>query len=335
MTPVRELALSPGTPPPLERLLADGQPVLMRGLAKDWPIVRAGRDGSAAFLRRFDGGRPLTAYVGDPAIGGRFFYDAEMRGLNFRAEQAPLSDWLERIEATYGAADGSSYYLGSTDLDAFLPGLRDACPLGLGERDFGATPTVSAWIGNRTVAATHYDMSNNLACCVAGDRRFTLFPPDVGPDLYPGPLEPTPAGQVVALADPRAPDLARFPHLADAMARAQVAELAPGDLLFFPALWWHQVEALGEFNLLVNWWWNPGSAGLDSPMTTLLHGLLSLRNRPAAERRAWRELFDFYLFDEPGRAADHLPDHIRGDLGPRDERRERRLRGRLLQRMNR
>lgn len=329
MTPVRELALPPGTPPPLDALLAGGEPVLMRRLARDWPIVREG--GSLDYLRRFDGGRPVTAYVGDPAIGGRFFYDDAMQGLNFRSGQAPLAEWLDRIEA----ADGASYYLGSTDLDAFLPGLRDQCPIGLSEEDFGAAPTVSAWIGNRTVAATHYDMSNNLACCVAGERRFTLFPPEAGPDLYPGPLEPTPAGQVVALADPRAPDPDRFPRLERAMARAQVAELAPGDMLFFPALWWHQVEALGEVNLLVNWWWNPGAAGRDSPMTTLLHGLLSLRGRPAAERAAWRRLFDYYLFDDPDRATAHLPEHNRGDLGPRDERRERRLRARLLQRMNR
>jgi hypothetical protein len=336
MKPVRVLTDLPSGAVPLADLVADGRPALLRGVARDWPLVAAGRDGTAiAHLGRFDTGAAVTGYVGDPAIGGRFFYDAGMTGLNFRAEQAGLSTWLDRIAATAGRADAPSIYLGSTDLDTFLPGLRAECDPGLGDSDFGDHPTVSAWIGNRTVAATHYDMSSNLACCLVGRRRFTLFPPDAIADLYPGPLEPTPAGQVVAMADPRAPDPARFPHFAHALDRAQVAELEPGDMLYYPALWWHQVEALDDLNVMVNWWWNAGAGAMDSPMTTLLHGILSLRDRPPAEKEAWRAMFDYYVFGPAARPAAHLPDHIRGDLGPIDDRRARRLRARIMQRLAR
>jgi len=335
VTPVRELAAERGRIP-LAELLAEGVPTLMRGIAADWPLARSRSAGdAAAHLKRFDAGVPVAGYTGEPGIGGRFFYDQGMTGLNFRAERATLSDYLDRIAAAVPQPDGPSFYLGSTDLDTVLPGLKAECDLGLGPDDFDGPVTVSAWIGNRTVAATHYDQSNNLACCLVGHRRFTLFPPDAVADLYPGPLEPTPGGQVVAMADPRAPDRARFPGIDRALDRAQVAELAPGDLLFFPALWWHQVEALDAFNVMVNWWWNPGSAGMDSPMTTLLHGLLSLRDRPDAEKRAWRAMFDYYLFGPADRPAAHLSEHIRGDLGALDERRRRQLRARVMQRLNR
>ena len=139
-------------------------------------------------------------------------------------------------------------------------------------------------------------MSNNLACCMVGRRRFTLFPPDQIANLYPGPLEPTPGGQVVSMVDFRAPDFDRFPRFRDALDAAEVAELEPGDVLFYPAMWWHHVEALDPFNVMINYWWNASPAFMDTPMTTLLHALLSLRDRPEHEKAAWRALFDYYVF---------------------------------------
>jgi hypothetical protein len=194
---------------------------------------------------------------------------------------------------------------------------------------------VSVWIGNRTVASAHYDMSNNIACCMVGRRRFTLFPPEQVHNLYPGPLEPTPAGQVVSMVDMAAPDFERYPRFREALAAAQVAELEPGDVLFYPALWWHHVEALDAFNVMINYWWNLSPAFIDTPQTTLLHALLSLRDRPEAEKRGWRELFDYYVFGPSERAGEHLPEQARGALAPMDEITARRLRAMLLNRLNR
>lgn len=201
---------------------------------------------------------------------------------------------------------------------------------------FAANPPIaSIWIGTRTTATAHYDMSNNMAVCAAGRRRFTLFPPDQVANLYPGPLEPTPGGQVVSMVDFRDPDFAAHPRFRDALATAQVAELEPGDLLFYPALWWHHVEALDRFNILVNYWWNTTPAFIDNPHNAMLHALLSLRDRPEHEKRGWRSLFDYYVFGPADRPAAHLPEAARGNLAPMDEMRARRLRAYLLQRLNR
>ncbi len=320
-------------------LLSAQEPVILRGLAADWPLVVAGRRGpkeAMAYLKRFDAGRPVVGYTGDPAIGGRFFYRDDFSGLNFDARRVGLSDYLDRIVAHLGDPTAPSFYLGSTDLDRYLPGLRAENDLPLPPPVKGRDPALaSIWIGNRTTAATHYDMSNNLACCMVGPRRFTLFPPDQIANLYPGPLEPTPGGQVVSMVDLRAPDLDRYPRFAEAAATAQVADLEPGDVLFYPALWWHNVEALGAFNVMINYWWNDAPAFLDSPMTTLLHALLSLRDRPAAEKHAWAGLFDYYVWGDSGRPAAHLPEQMHGDLAPLDDRAARRLRARLLERLNR
>jgi hypothetical protein len=337
--PVRRVTgVAPGAVP-YEELIEAQQPVVLEGLARDWPLVARGREGpvrAVEYLKRFAGEHPVTCFVGPPEIGGRFHYNDALTGLNFTAERGPLGMFLDRIVAHLGDAAAPAFYVGSTDLDRYLPGLRAENDLVLDHPTFSAKPPLaSIWIGNRTIAPAHYDISNNLACCMVGRRRFTLFPPEQIENLYPGPLEPTPAGQVVTMVDFRAPDLARYPRFREAMAAAQVAELEPGDVLFYPALWWHQVEALDAFNAMINYWWNPVPAYVDTPETTLLHALLSLRDRPESEKRAWRAVFDYYVFGPADRAGAHLPEHARGSLAPIDETSARRLRAQLLNRLNR
>lgn len=322
-----------------EAVLNGQTPTLFKGMARDWPLVVEGLKSPAAamvYLNGFYGGRPVVAYVGSPRIGGRFFY-GESGGMNFQAGRVRLDEFMARIDECLDDPDASSFYVGSTDVDDYLPGLRGAGnDLALDPAVFGEQgPLVGVWLGNRTTATAHYDMSNNIACCAVGRRRFTLFPPDQAANLYPGPLEPTPGGQVVSMVDFRNPDLDQFPRFAEALKTAQVADLEPGDVLVYPALWWHHVEALDPFNVLINYWWNNAPGFLDTPMNTLLHGLLSLRDRPVHEKQAWRHLFDYYLFGPADLAGAHLPQAMRGPLDPLDAVQARRLRGLLLNRLNR
>lgn len=324
---------------PFDELMQAGEPAVLRGVAGAWPLVAHGRESAAtavSYLKSFCSHAPATVYRGDPAIRGRFFYDESLTAFNFTAQRQPLSEILDRVMEHAGDADAPSFYAGSTDVDTFLPGLRAQNDLVLNHEMFGRTPvTVSIWLGNRTVASAHYDQSHNLACCMVGRRRFTLFPPEQIHNLYPGPLEPTPGGQVVSVVDFNSPDFTRFPRFRDAMAAGQSADLEPGDVLFYPALWWHHVEALDSFNAMINYWWNPAPAFLDSPQVTLLHAMLSLRDRPAAEKAAWREIFDYYVFGPADNAGRHLPEQARGNLGPMDAGRARKLRALLLSRLNR
>ena len=323
---------------PVEALIEAGEPAILKGVASDWPLVRKGLEGAQPaidYLASFDAGKAIVGYVGAPEIGGRFFYNEELTARNFEARRHNLTDFLSRIGERLDDPEAPSLYIGSTDLDIFLPGFRHENDLPPGLKPFDRFPPIaSIWIGNRTVASTHYDYSNNIACNVVGRRRFTLFPPDQIDNLYPGPLDPTPGGQVVSMVDLRHPDLDRFPRFASALESAQVAELEPGDALIYPAMWWHNVEALDPFNAMVNYWWNAVPRFVDTPMITLKHALLSLRTRPEHERKAWRELFDFYVFGDAEKATVHLPDHARGPL-EMDETTSRRLRAELLDKLNR
>lgn len=312
------------------------EPVIFRGAGKDLPIVQAARKSASAasqLLLSFHSGRPVTVYRADRETRGRFHYTPALDGFNFSGSREDLPAVLDELQR--GAQQ--AIYVGSTDLDLFFPGIREANDPGVAgaEGANGAPVVASLWMGNRTITAAHYDHSNNCALCAAGRRRFTLFPPDQIANLYPGPLEPTPGGQVVSMVDFAAPDLDRFPGFRDAMKAAVSGVLEPGDVIVYPAMWWHQVEALGDFNILLNWWWNAVPDYVDTPQTTLLHALLSLRQRPAHERKAWAAIFDYYAFADPAEARDHLPDHVRGPLGAMDAALARRLRAQVTRKLQR
>ncbi|QZH75700.1 MAG: cupin-like domain-containing protein [Erythrobacter sp.] len=319
-----------------EATVAEAKPLLFKGAASNWELVEAGRKSAksaADLLRRYSNGGPVTVYRGDAAMRGRFHYNDALDGFNFTGTREPLAQVLDDL-----LAGSDPVYVGSTDIGLYFPGFTAANGFDLAAIHpmlVEQPGLASLWIGNRTTASAHYDYSHNIAVCAVGQRRFTLFPPDQVANLYPGPLEPTPAGQVVSMVDLAAPDLDRFPRFAEALENAQVAEMEPGDVLIYPAMWWHCVEALAPFNVLVNYWWNSVPAHIDSPQTTLLHGLLSLRERPEQERQAWRALFDYYLFGDPDLPRAHLPEHAQGPLAPLDPGAARRLRAQVLRKLQR
>lgn len=322
-----------------ERLIDQQAPMIFKGLAADLPLVQAGLISAEAamdHLRPYYAGKPLLVFKGDSSIGGRFGYTPNVDGFNYTSEQMTLERLFGLLIEHLDDADAPSFYCGSTDIDTFMPGLlaSDSLPLA-GEMFTQNSVLKSIWMGNRTTACAHFDISHNIAVCMAGHRRFTLFPPDQIANLYPGPLEPTPGGQVISMVDFTGPDFEVYPRFKDALAAARVAELEPGDVLFYPSMWWHQVEALDGFNILINYWWNTTPAFVDTPMNTLLHGLLSLRGRPETERAAWRAVFDYYLFGDADLAVGHLPPHAQGPLAPLDALSARRLRALILNRLNR
>lgn len=324
---------------PFDELMEAGEPVLLKGVARDWPLVQKGLQSPAAaidYLGEFQNGLSVAAYFGETEMRGRYFYNRDLTGLNFTSRRLPLNEVLEMLVVQLEEIEPSPIYVGSTTMDACLPGVREENDFHFSHPMFSDNPPLaSIWIGNHSIASAHYDAPHNLACCAVGHRRFTLFPPDQIENLYPGPLSPTPGGQAVSMVDFASPDFDKYPRFREALAAAQVAEMEPGDAVFYPSLWWHQVEALNQFNVLVNYWWQTSARYMDTPMNTILHALLSLRDRPQIERDAWKAIFDFYIFSAPGKARAHLPEHAWGSLGPLDEAAARKLRAMLINKLNR
>jgi len=330
---IREL---PGvTPSDLTgRVLASKEPLVLRGLVARWPAVQAGRNGAAsadAYLRRFCRDATVVAMIAPPDVGGRIFYNEDLSGFNFTSVHTRLDHVLAELARHLDNAQPPAIYVGSTTIETALPGYCEENPLDLGPRDALA----SIWIGNRARIPAHYDLPDNLACVTAGRRRFTLFPPNQLGNLYVGPLDFTPAGQPISLVDRQQPDLERFPRFGEAMRHAQAAELEPGDAIFIPSMWWHHVEALECFNVLVNYWWRQSPAYMDTPANALMLSLLSIRDLPPEQRRAWQEIFRHYVFEADEQTASHIPEGARRALGPMDDNAARMLRAQLLKKINR
>jgi len=289
------------------------QPAILRGLVDSWPAVARGRESvprMCDYLTSFDSGDPIEVFLGPPEIRGRFFYREDLGGFNFVRRKDHFPKAMARLQRLFEHREQTAFYMGATAIPRALPGLEQDNPLEL--VDEGVPPNI--WIGNQTTIPPHFDTSDNIACVVKGRRRFTLFPPEQIGNLYIGPIDLTPAGQPISLVDPYQPNLERFPKFAQAMPSALVAELEPGDAIYIPALWWHQVESLSPFNVLINYWWEYAVPGTGSPFEALVHGILTIKHLPPEKRRAWQAFFDHYLFsdDDP---AEHMSPEQRRALG--------------------
>jgi hypothetical protein len=315
-----------------DELLTSQKPVILRGLVNHWELTKKGKesdDSARKYINNFYNDKPVHILTAPAEVKGRYFYNDDLSGFNFERKNALLSNVLEEIISKSTQPNSKTQYVGSTSVDHILPGFRNENDIPKLKDD----SLISIWIGNQSRIAAHYDIPENLACTVVGKRRFTLFPPEQLENLYVGPLDFTLAGQPASLVDFHNPDFKKFPKFKEAIKNAQVAEVEAGDAIFIPSMWWHHVESLSQFNVLINYWWRQVGLYMGAPLDALNHALLSIKDLPEEQRKAWRNIFDYYIFSPQNQ--NHIPQDKRGVLNPIDENLARQLRALLLNRLNR
>jgi hypothetical protein len=297
---------------------ASNTPLVLRGAVAGWPFVREAQrsdEAAVAYLKRFYRGSPVHVLVAPPSEEGRFFYRPDSKVMNFEVTPALLSDALQALLDQRASEQPPAIAMQAISAPDSLPGLEEENP----NPFVPAGSHARVWIGNAVTVAPHFDVAENIACAVAGRRRFILFPPEQTANIYPGPMDVTPASVPISMVAMEDSELDRFPRYREALDAALVAELEPGDAIYIPYLWWHGVQSLTGFNVLVNYWFNRDHAAAQYPFVALVRlAYQAFRGMDPEHRDAWRAVYDHYVFQAGGHPLDAIEPQYRDAERPVD-----------------
>lgn len=227
----------------LERFYAPGRPAILRGALRDWPALERW---TPDYLKRKVGAAPVE-YQGNRGRNPDFELakDAHKQTMAFDA-------FIDQITAREGNESYVTAYNDRCNGAAFAPLHAD-----LGQLDMLTPANGMLWIGpGGTFTPLHFDLTNNLLAQIVGTKYLVVLPPSETPRLA---NRRHVFSDVHDITDPER--LERYP-LAEAAIQHEV-ELNPGDALFIPVGWWHQVVS-AEFSVMLTYtnflWPNDASA---------------------------------------------------------------------------
>ncbi len=239
-----------GTQEFLEQYYAPARPVILGGEMDGWPALARW---TPDYLRTLIGST-LVEYQGGRTANARFEREKDKH-----RRLAPFDAFIDLI--TGGEAGNDAYitaYNSARNKDALEPLTRDMGFLDKFLTRIGHAPGGMPWIGPAgTVTSLHHDLTNNFIAQLVGRKQVTVLPAAEVGRLY------NHDHVFSEITDLDAPDIdmARYPRLTDTTAYEVVLE--PGEILFMPLGWWHQVKAL-DFSVTMTFtnfiWLNDSSA---------------------------------------------------------------------------
>ncbi len=221
--------------------IARSRPLKLAGMFRDWPPVKKW---TPDYLRRAIGTIQCDVETRQTPL-----FDLQTEPTLRRMTVAQYLDWVHSPEPPT-----EYYYLFQRAIfGEFFELAEDIAPPALIPLDRHTKTYINLWMGRAgTITPLHHDKTTNLLMQVAGTKRLILFAPQHNEHLYPH--EKGTRAAHMSRVDIDNPDLAQFPLFAQA--RALETTLEPGDALFIPTLWWHQVYTITS-GLSVNIWWSP------------------------------------------------------------------------------
>ncbi|WP_353090825.1 cupin-like domain-containing protein [Methylibium sp.] len=211
-----------------ERYVVGSRPVVLTDVARDWPALQ--RWSPADLRARF--GHLDVEIQAERAVNPKYEQDKLKHRHNVR-----LGDFVDRVLA--GGATNDYYLTANNEVlrrPEFAPLLADIGSLPLFCDPAQLAQRSSFWFGPAgTVTPLHHDTLMLLHTQVVGRKRWRFISPLETPRLYNH-------DGVFSAIDLDRPDLERYPAFRNVKVLEVVLE--PGDTVFLPLGWWHQVASL-------------------------------------------------------------------------------------------
>lgn len=217
--------------------LRGNKPVVLEGLMDDWPALRTW---SVEWFRERYSGVPVTATrmfqkQWACSLGEYLDYARDVpRGPRAQATgdfPLYLDGWFFRRDQPELTSDFRVPEHVANDWFRFFPGSLDLAATGI-------------MIGPRgCFTKLHYDLmwTHSWNAQIAGRKRWVLCAPQHRKDVYPKTRH---VPGYFPGTDLDRPDLARYPRMASVGYYETILE--PGEMIWFPAMWLHQVETLED-----------------------------------------------------------------------------------------
>lgn len=248
-------------------------------VARNRPVVIAGAKGHEPALQRWSL-EYMAERCGDTKIPVFHYASAFFRpdpGHEPTVEMMTMREFLDRSVTT-----PPHLYLGNLPLGLFPRLCSDFTPPDI----FGRPPMIQVsfinWEGS--ITPLHFDVCEGLVVQVSGAKRVVLFPPGTK-KIYPFPLFSNLAH--FSQVDIDDPDMDRFPRFDPG--DAWEATIQPGEMLYIPYCWWHQLYPKDELNITNGFFWFAGVAkALKNPGQSFRRGVMLPHD---AEFRVARQRF--------------------------------------------
>ncbi len=230
--------------------------MIITGEMSDWPALAKW---TPEYLKQAIGSKPIE-FQGDRNKSGQFeiYKDAHRR-------EMPFDRFIDLLlQPGIGNDAYLTAYNSARNADALSALHPDmGFPDQFLTRDVDQ-PNGMMWIGPAgTLTSLHHDLTNNLIAQVVGRKRLLVLPASEVGKLY---NHLHVFSEIADLEDPQL-DFSRFPRLADA--RFTVVNLMPGEMIFMPLAWWHQVRSI-DFSVTVTYtnfrWPNDGYTDFPSAL---------------------------------------------------------------------
>ncbi|MES2947731.1 MAG: cupin-like domain-containing protein [Pseudomonadota bacterium] len=242
--------------------IGDG-PVVLRGIGRHWPALERW---TFAHLAHLGVAKPVTLVMGNREKSSTRFV------------KSTLDRYVAQLELQTAAQDEDSRigYLKEFDLLKEIPALRQDV-----RQDAlfppGNIVSSSAWIGPQGAhTGLHYDVLDNLAVLTRGAKRFYLARPGTVERL--GAMSPK-YDRWAKLASVGMRDLAHSGVPADSLF---AADLYPGDAMYVPHGWWHEVVNL-QPSIFLSGFFGPKARVVGKWLSTgavhFMHGITRVGSR--------------------------------------------------------